>query len=150
MHLESPRTMDILVRTTEAVRITWLRIFLRTLSVTSITAFALWIGLILLNVPVLAPGGSLAPLLRFQPYNVHYEGMLAAIHIAWAVMMWRASDDPAKHVLFVDFTILASAAHAFVMLISTPIQKGLVMTLIEGVPLLVTAAGLWWLRPGRH
>jgi hypothetical protein len=33
------------------------------------------------------------------------------------------------------------------MLIATPIQKGLVMTIVEGLPLLVIAAMLWWLRP---
>jgi len=35
------------------------------------------------------------------------------------------------------------------MLIATPMQKGLVMTMIEGLPLFVIAAVLWWLRPGR-
>jgi hypothetical protein len=62
-------------------------------------------------------------------------------------MLWRASGNPASHPLFIDFTIWATAAHALVMLIATPIQKGLVMTVIEGLPLLVIAAVLWWLRP---
>jgi len=88
-------------------------------------------------------------LLRFQPHNPHYESMLAAIYIIWAVMLWRGSRDPAKHLLFIDFTIWASAAHGLVMLIATPIQKGLVMTVIEGLPLVVIAAVLWWLRPRR-
>lgn len=131
----------------ETVRMTWLRIFLRVLSVGFLAAFIPWITLILLNAPILAPGGRLAPLLRFQPYNAHYESMMAAIYIAWAVMLWRASGNPGKHPLFIDFTIWASAAHGLVMLIATPIQKGLVMTVIEGLPLLVIAAVLWWLRP---
>ena len=131
----------------ETVRMTWLRLFLRVLSVGFLAAFIPWITLILLNAPILAPGGRLAPLLRFQPYNVHYESMIAAIYIAWAVMLWRASGNPARHLLFIDFTIWASAAHALVMLIATPAQKGLVMTVIEGLPLLVIAAVLWWLRP---
>jgi hypothetical protein len=133
----------------ETVRMTWLRIFLRVLSVGFLAAFIPWITLIVLNAPILAPGGRLAPLLRFQPYNVHYESMMTAIHIVLAVMLWRASDNPAKHSLFIDFTIWANAAHGVVMLIVTPIQKGLVMTVIEGVPLLVIAAVLWWLRPRR-
>ncbi len=58
---------------------------------------------------------------------------MAAIYIAWAVMLWRASGDPAKHPLFIDFTIWATAAHALVMLIATPMQKGLVMTGVESV-----------------
>ena len=130
-----------------AQRMTWLRLFLRVLSVGFVAAMIPWITLILLDAPVLAPGGSLAPLLRFQPYNPHYESMMVAIYMAWAVMLWRASDDPAKHPLFIDFTIWGTAAHGLVMLVATPMQKGLVMTFVEGAPLLVIAAVLWWLRP---
>jgi hypothetical protein len=133
----------------EVVRMTWLRIFLRVLSVGFLAAFIPWITLILLNAPILAPGGRLAPLLRFQPYNAYYESMMAAIHLVWAVMLWRASDNPARHPLFIDFTIWANAAHGLVMLIATPIQKGLVMMVIEGLPLFVIAAVLLWLRPRR-
>jgi hypothetical protein len=131
----------------ETVRMTWLRLFLRALSAGFLAAFIPWITLILLNVPILAPGSRLAPLLRFQPYNVHYESMMAAIYIVWAIMLWRASGNPVEHLLFIQFTIWASAAHALVMLIATPIQKGLVMMIVEGLPLLVIAAMLWWLRP---
>ncbi|HSM16437.1 MAG TPA: DUF6632 domain-containing protein [Gemmatimonadales bacterium] len=131
------------------VRMTRLRLFLRVLSVGYLAAFVPWITLILLNSAILAPGGSLAPLLRFQPYNAHYESMMAAIHIVWAVMLWRASDHPATHLLFIDFTIWASVAHGLVMLVATPLQKGLAMTVIEGLPLFVIAAVLSWLRP-RH
>jgi len=136
-----------LAKPEESIRTARLRFFLRLLSVGWVIAFTSWMTLILLQVPVLAPGGSLAPLLRFQPYNPHYESMLTAVHLAWAVMLWRASDDPARHLLFIDFTILASAAHGFVMLIATPLQKGFVMTFVEGVPFLVVAAVVWWLHP---
>jgi hypothetical protein len=131
----------------ETARMTWLSTFLRVLSVGFLAAFIPWITLILLNAPILAPGGVLAPWLRFQPYNPHYEVMLTAIHLTWAVMLWRASDSPAKHSLFIDFTMWANAAHGVVMLIVTPMQKGFVMTVIEGLPLLAIAAVLWWLRP---
>lgn len=133
----------------EAVRMTWLRIFLRLLSVGFLAAFVPWIVLILVDAPILAPGGALAPLLRFQPYNPHYESMMAAIHIVWAVMLWRASDDPAQHRLFIEFTIWGNVAHGIVMLIVTPIAKGLVMTAVEGLPLFGIAAVLWMLRPWR-
>jgi len=113
------------------------------LSVGFLTAFIPWITLILLNAPMLAPGGQLAPLLRFQPYNAYYKSMMAAIHVVWAVMVWRASDNPANHRLFIDFTLWANAAHGLVMLIATPIHKGLVMTVVEGLPLLGIAAVLW-------
>ena len=131
----------------ESLRMAALRLFLRVLSVGFLAAFIPWLALILLNAPILAPGGALAPLLRFQPYNASYESMLTAIHIVWAIMLWRASDDPARHLLFIDFSIWANAAHGLVMIIATPIQKGPVMMVIESVPLLVIAAVLWWLRP---
>jgi hypothetical protein len=131
----------------ETLRLTWLRLFLRVLSVGMLAAFIPWITLILLHAPILAPAGRLAPLLRFQPYNPEYESMMAAINIVWAVMLWRASGNPAKHPLFIDFTIWANAAHGLVMLVATPIRKGLMMTVIEGLPLLVIAVVLWWLRP---
>lgn len=131
----------------ESVRMTWLRLFLRVLCVGYFVGFIPWITLILLKAPVVAPGGSLAPLLRFQPYNVSYESMLTAIHLVWAVMLWRASAKPQEHLLFIDFTIWANVAHGLVMLIATPVQKGLVMMPIEGLPLFVIAGVLWWLRP---
>ena len=129
------------------LRVIWLRVFLRALSVGFLVAYIPWITLILLNTPVLAPGSPLAPLLRFQPYNAAYESMMAAIHIVWAVMLWRASSDPASHRLFIDFTMWANAAHGLVMIVATPMQKGIPMTLVESVPLLVIAGVLWWLRP---
>lgn len=142
--------MQVQLELNETARMIWLRILLRVLSVGFLAAFIPWITLILVGAPVLAPGGTLAPLLRFQPYNAHYESMMAGIYIVWAVMLWRASDDPAKHALFIDFTIWANAAHALVMFIATPVQKGLVMTMIEGLPLLLLAAALWWLRPRQN
>ena len=132
-----------------AMRTTRLRLFLRVLSVGYFAGFVPWITLILLNAPILAPGGVLAPLLRFQPYNAAYESMMTAIHLVWAVMLWRASSDPEKHLLFIDFTIWANAAHGLVMLIATPMRKGVLMTFVEGLPLFVIAAVLWWLRPRR-
>lgn len=132
---------------TESKRMAWLRIFLRVLCVGFLAAFIPWITLILTNAPILAPGGALAPVLRFQPYNASYESMMTAVYLVWAVMLWRASADPAQHRLFLDFTLWGNAAHGVVMLIATPLQKGLVMTIIEGVPLFGIAVVLWWLRP---
>lgn len=141
------RPVEDIRRGNDAARTYWLRVFLRVLSAGFLAAFIPWITLILLHAPMLASGGRLAPLLRFQPYNAHYESMLAAIHIVWAVMLWRASGDPARHTLFIDFTIWANAAHGLVMVVGTPMQKGLIMTAVEGLPLFLIAAVLWWLRP---
>lgn len=126
----------------------WLGALLKLLSVGYLVLFLSWITLILLEAPILSAGGTLAPLLRFQPYNPQMESMITAIYTVWAVMLWRASSAPSKHPLFIDFTIWASAAHGLVMVIATPMQKGIVMTMIEGFPFFVVAGMLWWLRPG--
>lgn len=131
----------------ETMKLAWLRIALRVLSAGFLAAFIPWITLIVLDAPILSPGSPMAPFLRFQPYNTSYESMLTAIHIVWAVILWRASTHPEGHLLFIDFTIWANAAHGLVMLIVMPSQKGLLMTAVEGLPLLVLAGGLWWLRP---
>lgn len=131
----------------ELRRMRWLRSYLKLLAIGFLAAFVPWITLILVKSPILAPGSQLAPLFRFQPYNVPYEAMMAAIHIVWAAMLWRAASNPAQHMLFIDFTIWANAAHAVVMLIVTPLQKGLGMTFVESVPQLGIAGILWWLRP---
>lgn len=133
----------------DTLRATWLRLFLRVLSIGFVAGFVPWITLILFDAAILAPGGTLAPLLRFQPYNVYYESMLAAIHIVWAIMLWRASYDPGRHTLFIDFTIWANGVHGIVMIIATPIQKGPVVMVIESVPLLMIGAVLQWLKPRR-
>jgi hypothetical protein len=112
-----------------------------------VAAFGPWIILILLNSPILAPGSAWAPRFRFQPYNASYEAMMAAVYLVWAIMLWRAAPNPEHHLLFIDFTIWANAAHGLVMVIATPLQKGVGMTAIESVPLFVIAAILWWLRP---
>jgi len=125
----------------------WLSAFLKLLSIGYLTVFSAWITLIIVKAPMLAPGGGLAPMVRFQPYNAPYESMLAAIHLVWGVMLWRASGDPQEHLLFIDFTIWANVAHGIVMLVVTPLQKGLTMTIIEGFPMLVIAAVLLILRP---
>jgi hypothetical protein len=133
------------IRMNETLRVTWLRVFLRVVAVGYLAANIPWITLILLHAPILAPDSRFAPLLRFQPYNAHYESMLVAIHVVWALMLWRASHNPAQHPLFIDFTIWTHAAHGLVMVVATPIQKGPVMMLIEAFPLLAIAVVLWWL-----
>lgn len=82
--------------------------------------------------PVLAPGGRLAPVLSGFSL-VAYESMIAAIDVVWALIVLRGAGDPARHSIFVEFTIRATAAHALVMLIATPMRKGLIMTGV-GVP----------------
>lgn len=131
----------------EHVRSQRLSMVLKLTSIAFLLVFVPWITLILLNAPVMAPGSPLAPLLRYEPYNHSNEGMLAVIHIVWAIMLWRASRNPSEHRSLIDFTIWASAAHAAFMAVDTPFQKGPLMTVVEVLPLLLIAVTLAWLRP---
>lgn len=92
--LLDPRLKAGAIEINEALRADTLRYFLRLVSIGSLAAYIPWIALILLDAPILQPGGALAPMLRFQPYNADYEGMLVAINVVWAIMLWRASNDP--------------------------------------------------------
>lgn len=131
----------------ENERMQRLSVVLKLISIGFLLAFIPWITLIVTKSPLIAPGSPLASALRFQPFNPSYESMLASIHVVWAIMLWRASGNPPEHMLLIDFTIWANAAHAGVMIVATPLQKPPLMAVVEGLPLLLIAVILWWLRP---
>jgi len=56
----------------ETTRMMWLRLFLRLLSVGFLAAFIPWITLILLNAPILAPGGTLARWSSWSDRSMHF------------------------------------------------------------------------------
>lgn len=64
-------------------------------------------------------------------------------------MLRSAAGDPERLALVIELTVWANAAHGLVMLIATPLQKGLVMTSVESLPLFGIALVLWQLQPRR-
>lgn len=85
---------------------------------------------------------------RWAPHHPAYERMIAAIYVALGLCLWRAAEDPRRHVLLVDFTILSSVLHGAVMLYDALARGGEHAHLWGDVPLLLCAAALLlWLRP---
>lgn len=52
------------------------------------------------------------------------EQMLSAVYIVLGVFLWLAAADPLRHRLFIDFVIVANAAHFLVMGIQAIVIPG--------------------------
>ena len=45
------------------------------------------------------------------------EQMISIVYIVWGLFLWLAARDPARHRLFIDFTLAANLAHFGLMAI---------------------------------
>jgi hypothetical protein len=52
------------------------------------------------------------------------EQMISIIYIVWGVFLWRASKDPFKNSLFINFTIAANVAHFALMGVQSLVMAG--------------------------
>ena len=52
---------------------------------------------------------------RWEPYNVPYEHMFAAIFFAWGLCLYLAASNPAANVGLINFTALQGLLHGGVM-----------------------------------
>jgi len=52
---------------------------------------------------------------RWEPYNVAYEHMFAAIFFAWGLCLYLAASNPAANVGLINFTALQGLLHGGVM-----------------------------------
>ena len=131
----------------EGVRIRRLSIAMKVISIYYF-AFIPWIILIAINSPLISKGSFIANIFRFQPFNKPYEAMIASIYIAWAIILWKASAKPSKHIAFIDFTILGNAFYGVAMIIVTSVYKGVPsLVLVESLPWFLIVFALLWLRP---
>ena len=131
----------------EEVRMRRLGIAMKVISLHSFT-FVPWIILIAMNSPLMGEGSFIASIFRYQPFNKPYEAMIASIYIAWAIILWKASKNPDKHVAFIDFTILGNLFHGIFMIIVTSVYKGEpLLVVVESLPWILIAGVLFWLRP---
>lgn len=53
----------------------------------------------------------LIPEFRGANYAWDFELMFTTIFAIWGVYLWKASKEPQKHLMFIDFTIVATLAH---------------------------------------
>ena len=75
------------------------------------------------------------------------EVMISAIYIVWGIFLWTAAKEPAKHRVFLDFTVVANAAHFGVMAVQAILMEGerthLVGDVLVGWVLLIAFAAAW-------
>jgi hypothetical protein len=132
----------------EETRLRRLTTAMRVIAIVFFLGFSVFLILVVFGSAIIAQGTFLAVLLRWKPYNVAYEGMIAAIYVVWGIFLWRASENPQKNGLFIDFTIWANLAHALEMLVAATLMKGELMHVVGDVLFLaIIAAVLLWLRP---
>lgn len=73
-------------------------------------------------------------------YKWDFELMFATIYFIWAIFLWKASSNPQKHMLFIDFSIWTNVAHGVVMILIGILREGeLVHLLLDSLVLILPA-----------
>ena len=79
-----------------------------------------------------------------------YERMIIAIYFSLGICLVAAANDPERHVLLINFTILSSILHGAVMTYDSFVQEHEMTHLVGDVPIIFALAGiLVWLHPRR-
>jgi hypothetical protein len=90
--------------------------------------------------PNIGPAHPPSPYQALHPYLY----MLAALYIAYGILLIRGATDPRRNVALFDFGILSSVLHAAVMLFQAFYYPNEHAHLWGDVPMLFVAAGLMW------
>jgi len=69
-------------------------------------------------------GPVLTALIRWGAHGDAYAMMLCSLYVPWGVFLWKAADDPGSHAMFIDFTVVANAAHYTLMLFQAQLMPG--------------------------
>ena len=76
-----------------------------------------------------------------------YERMIIAIYFSLGICLVVAANDPERHVLLINFTILSSILHGAVMTYDSFVQQHEMTHLVGDVPIIFALAGiLVWLH----
>jgi hydrogenase/urease accessory protein HupE len=82
--------------------------------------------------------------------NPAYERMIIAIYFSLGICLVAAANDPERHVMLINFTILSSILHGAVMTYDSFVQQHEMTHLVGDIPILFALAGvLIWLHPSR-
>ncbi|AOJ73188.1 MULTISPECIES: DUF6632 domain-containing protein [Burkholderia] len=65
----------------------------------------------------------------------HYELMISTVYVVWGIFLWEAANDPFEHRLFLDFTVVANAAHFGLMFVQGLMMPGELIHLVGDVAL---------------
>ncbi|WP_323122291.1 DUF6632 domain-containing protein [Burkholderia alba] len=134
----------------------WLPLAIRLLAAGFVVFFGAAIVVVLTGLDrtlVTRPAGRLVlRLIRWGGLDgtgAHYELMISVVYVVWGVYLWRAAANPLAHRLFLDFTVVANAAHFGLMFFQGMRMPDERIHLIGDVPLgwagLVLMA-VFWLR----
>jgi hypothetical protein len=126
-----------------------------------ITGWGLLIGLALAGA-IYPPGfmwGSnpdVFPFICWQHPPSPYDGlhpyvfMIAALYVAWAILMIRGANDPKANAALFDYGILANLLHGLLMIPQAFIYPGEHAHLWADIPgLLALSAACWYWHPNR-
>ena len=82
--------------------------------------------------------------------NPAYERMIIAIYFSLGICLIAAANDPERHVMLINFTILSSLIHGAVMSYDAFVQEHEMTHLVGDIPIIFALAGiLIWLHPSR-
>jgi len=72
--------------------------------------------------------------------------MFITIYAVWVFFLWRASKNPEKHLLFIDFTIWANIAHGLIMIFIAVLRGEFYHLLLDGLILILPSILLIYLK----
>jgi hypothetical protein len=112
-------------------------------------ALILWLNIPVFVITVLGPHFSFlkkfTPEFRGSTYQWDFELMFMVIFLVWGWYLWKASFEPKKHSLFIDFSIWANIAHGLTMILIGLLREGeLIHLLKDSVVLLLPAILLFY------
>ena len=83
--------------------------------------------------------------------NTPYEHMIVAIYLGLGICLIKASRNPLKHSIIIDFTIVSSILHGAVMFYDAFAVEDGMTHLVADVPMMfILAAAAFYYHPERH
>jgi hypothetical protein len=108
-----------------------LPIVLRVIGASFVVFFTL--GLISSAARIEAPD-PLRALVQWDELGNAEEQMLSIVYVVWGAFLWFAARDPLRHRMFIDFTLIANAAHFLLMFVQGIAIDGEHAHLVGDVP----------------
>ena len=83
--------------------------------------------------------------------NTPYEHMIVAIYLGLGICLIKASKNPLKHSIIIDFTIVSSILHGTVMFYDAFAVENEMTHLVADVPMMfILAAAAYYFHPERY
>ena len=103
-------------------------------------------GRVPIDCPLIGPPHPDSPYEGFHPYVF----MIAALYLAWAILMIRGANDPKANAALFDFGILANVLHALVMIPQAFVYPGEHAHMWADIPGILLVSLIFWIyHPNR-